>query len=124
MADEAIPFCSMGRRADAIDWEPMLREILADLRKELPQALISVKFHNGLVEAVVQLAQRAATENVVLTGGCFQNKYLTERAIVRLRQAGFRPFWHRVVPTNDGRDCAGTMAAARLVRSLEFGVSR
>jgi hydrogenase maturation protein HypF len=41
-------------------------------------------------------------EKVVLTGGCFQNRYLTEHAVRALRAAGFRPVWHRRVPPNDG----------------------
>jgi len=39
---------------------------------------------------------------VVLSGGCFQNRYLTERTVARLREAGFQPYWHQRVPPNDG----------------------
>jgi hydrogenase maturation protein HypF len=50
----------------------------------------------------VALAQRCELQRVVLTGGCFQNALLSERAIDRLRQEGFKPYWHQRVPPNDG----------------------
>jgi hydrogenase maturation protein HypF len=50
----------------------------------------------------------------MLTGGCFQNKYLTERAVRRLREDGFRPYWHQRVPTNDGGIALGQIAASTL----------
>jgi len=52
----------------------------------------------------------------VLTGGCFQNRYLTERAVGRLRAEGFRPYWHQRIPPNDGGIALGQVTgAARVV---------
>jgi len=48
-----------------------------------------------------------------MSGGCFQNSYLTERAVTRLRQAGLRPYWHQRIPPNDGGICLGQVIAAR-----------
>jgi hydrogenase maturation protein HypF len=49
---------------------------------------------------------------VVLTGGCFQNRYLAERASDRLVAAGFRVYRHRAVPPNDGGIALGQAVAA------------
>jgi hydrogenase maturation protein HypF len=49
---------------------------------------------------------------VALTGGCFQNRLLTERAAQRLREAGFEVLLHRQVPTNDGGISLGQVAVA------------
>jgi hydrogenase maturation protein HypF len=49
---------------------------------------------------------------VALTGGCFQNRYLTERAFHRLEEAGFRPFTHQRVPPNDGGIALGQIVVA------------
>jgi hydrogenase maturation protein HypF len=38
----------------------------------------------------------------VLSGGVFQNRYLTERARGMLEARGFQVFTHRQVPANDG----------------------
>jgi hydrogenase maturation protein HypF len=47
-----------------------------------------------------------------LSGGCFQNKYLLERAVGRLTSEGFKPFWHRRVPPNDGGISFGQAVSA------------
>jgi len=47
-----------------------------------------------------------------LTGGCFQNRYLAERAISRLRECGFKPYWHQRIPPNDGGIAFGQVVAA------------
>ena len=49
---------------------------------------------------------------VVLTGGCFQNRRLIERAVEGLRAAGLRPYWHQRVPPNDGGISLGQIAAS------------
>ncbi len=95
-----------------IDWEPALRAVLIDLRCKRSAGEISAKFHNGLVEAMIAVAHRAGESRVVLSGGCFQNQYLTERAIRRLREEEFTPCWHRRVPPNDGGIALGQIFAA------------
>jgi len=49
----------------------------------------------------------------VLSGGCFQNRYLAERVIEALRTEGFRPYWHQRLPPNDGGICVGQIVAQR-----------
>jgi hydrogenase maturation protein HypF len=100
-----------------IDWEPLVHGVLADVANKTPRGEISARFHNTLAEIVVAVAQRVGEARVVLTGGCFQNKYLAERTIDRLRRAGFEPYWHRQIPANDGGIAPGQiMAAARVLR--------
>ncbi|HXF05963.1 MAG TPA: carbamoyltransferase HypF [Blastocatellia bacterium] len=98
--------------AVVIDWEPMIRDILADLRDGVSVGMISARFHNALVEAIVAVAHHVGEERVVLTGGCFQNKYLTERTVRRLLGEGFRPYWHQRIPPNDGGLALGQAVAA------------
>jgi hydrogenase maturation protein HypF len=86
--------------------------LIQDAARGVPAGKISAKFHNGLVEAIVAVAGLASIERVVLTGGCFQNKYLTERAVTCLRTSGFRPYWHQRVPPNDGGIALGQLVAA------------
>jgi hydrogenase maturation protein HypF len=96
-----------------LDWGPSVQAVLDDLRNRLPLELISMRFHNSLVEEIVRMAQFAGHKNIVLSGGCFQNKYLTERAVARLREAGFCPYWHHWVPPNDGGIALGQVMAVR-----------
>ncbi|HZR16884.1 MAG TPA: carbamoyltransferase HypF, partial [Verrucomicrobiae bacterium] len=75
--------------------------------------VISARFHNMLAEAIVQVARKTGLPSVVLSGGCFQNRYLSERTIQRLTQEGFRVYWHQRIPPNDGGICLGQVIAAR-----------
>ena len=94
-----------------IDWSDIVQEILDDLETGVSVPTISVKFHNTLCEIIVDVAKRIGEHRVVLTGGCFQNKYLTERAIRRLQEEGFNPYWHQRVPPNDGGIALGQVYA-------------
>jgi len=100
------------KSAYVVDWSPMIEGILQDVRSEVPVGEISAKFHNTLVETIVAMARRLGQERVVLSGGCFQNKYLTERAVRRLKIEGFRPYWHQRIPPNDGGIALGQILAA------------
>jgi len=57
--------------------------ILKNLEKKVPLGTISVRFHNTLAVAIVEVAERIGQKRVVLTGGCFQNRILTERTVGR-----------------------------------------
>ncbi len=85
-----------------VDFEPIILGILDDIKINLDRSIISAKFHNTLADIIVEIAQKIAIKQVLLTGGCFQNKYLTERTILSLKQANFTPFWHKNIPPNDG----------------------
>jgi hydrogenase maturation protein HypF len=97
-----------------LDWQAMIPELIRDLRNGTPIASISARFHNGLIEAMLRVVELVGQERVVLTGGCFQNKYLTERAIQRLREKGYRPYWHQRIPPNDGGISLGQVVATGL----------
>ena len=84
------------------DWEPMIRQVLADRAAGEPVARISARFHNALADWAVAVARRWGGSQVVLSGGCFQNALLTQRVQSRLAQAGFNIFTHRQVPPGDG----------------------
>jgi hydrogenase maturation protein HypF len=96
-----------------LDWEPAVRAVLAEPTTD--PAIASARFHNTLVDMAVDVAARIGERNVVLSGGCFQNRYLTERMVSRLLGAGYRPYWHQRVPPNDGGIALGQIMAAQLV---------
>jgi hydrogenase maturation protein HypF len=96
-----------------LDWSQMIEAISSDVQNSIAIGRISAKFHNALAEAVVAVAKRAGERRVVLSGGCFQNRYLTERTVRRLQAEGFQPYWHQRVPPNDGGIALGQVIAAR-----------
>jgi hydrogenase maturation protein HypF len=96
-----------------IDWTQLFKEIIRDIKNNSTQAMISRKFHNTLASIIKDVAVIVGKKKIVLSGGCFQNKYLTERAISILEKAGFQPYWHQRVPPNDGGIALGQIAAVR-----------
>jgi hydrogenase maturation protein HypF len=96
----------------AIDWATTIQGVLKDRERLQSVPVISAKFHNTLVEMMVAVAQRVKEQQVVLTGGCFQNKYLLEKAIARLQTEHFCPYWHQQIPPNDGGIALGQIIAA------------
>ena len=109
---DAYPFRIEEARPMKIDWEPMICELLADMGRKESSGSISAKFHNALAEMIVVVAKKIGEQNVVLTGGCFQNCYLTQRAVARLREEKFTPYWHNRIPPNDGGIALGQAVAA------------
>ena len=100
-----------------LNWEPMVRAVLDELGT-VPTAVTARKFHNALANAIVAVARSTGLERVLLSGGCFQNRYLTDACLQRLIDAGFRPYWHQRVPPNDGGIALGqVIAAATATRS-------
>jgi hydrogenase maturation protein HypF len=103
-----------------VDWESLIHGILQEVQDEIPVARISRKFHNTLVEIMVEVARRIGEKRVVLSGGCFQNRFLIEHAVQRLESEGFRPYWQQRIPPNDGGIALGQIvAASRAVRAKE-----
>lgn len=101
----------------AVDWGPMIHGILDDLKNGLSTGLIAAKFHNTLADIIATVATTLGETHVVLTGGCFQNSYLTCRTVERLRDVGCTPYWHQHVPPNDGGLALGQIiAAARVLK--------
>ncbi len=121
--DEVYPFEVIDSLPCIVDWTPMIPEILIDLQKGQPTGNISAKFHNTLTESIVAVARKVGETRILLTGGCFQNRYLVERSVRRLLDAGFRPYWHQRVPPNDGGIALGqAVAAARSAVTRPKGV--
>jgi len=96
-----------------LDWGPLVLGIVDDIAQGVSTRTISARFHEALVEAIVGVARHLDIETVVLTGGCFQNRRLTEGAVSRLAGAGFTPVWHQRIPPNDGGIAPGQIAAAQ-----------
>ncbi len=106
-----------------LDLRPALRAAVADFLSGASAGAISGRFHNTVAKgagALVRLAvERSGCTPVVLTGGCFQNALLAERALGELQDLPV--FLHRRVPPGDGGLALGQAAVAgALARSGGF----
>lgn len=99
-----------------LDWEPLLRHLLAARAAGADAASLAAAFHGalvaGLVAAAEQAAARTGCRRVALSGGCFQNARLLEGCIGGLRAAGLEPWWSVQLPCNDGGLALGQLWAA------------
>jgi hydrogenase maturation protein HypF len=84
------------------DWGPLIEAVVADQRAAVPVSLMAARFHNALISWIVEVAEHARLKQIVLSGGVFQNRYLTERAAAALEARGFTVHTHCRVPPNDG----------------------
>jgi hydrogenase maturation protein HypF len=88
------------------DPSPMVDAIVTDLGSNCSQAKIAGRFHLSLAamveEVCSQLRETTGIDQVVLSGGVFQNCLLTEMTVARLTGSGFRTLTHTLVPPNDG----------------------
>ncbi len=112
-----LPLRDVDGETWVVDWEPLFQALLEDLARGESPGAIAARFHNALVEAIVAVARRVGLERVVLSGGCFQNRYLLAQSVVKLERAGFRPYWPQRIPPNDGGIALGQAVALALHHS-------
>jgi hydrogenase maturation protein HypF len=99
-----------------IDFAPVIKQIVNDIKNNVAQPVISAKFHFAIVTLIENLCKKINEETgikkVVLTGGVFQNVFLVEHARDRLTKSGFDVYSHSRIPTNDGGICLGQAVIA------------
>ncbi|MDY0039730.1 MAG: carbamoyltransferase HypF [Desulforhabdus sp.] len=83
----------------------MVAEAAQDVRDHQPAGLISARFHNGLlsllVESVAKVSEQTGLKRIALSGGVFQNAYISEHLEKELAHLGFEVYSHIEVPVND-----------------------
>jgi hydrogenase maturation protein HypF len=116
---EPFPF-ELAGEPFVVDLRPAVRGITADLVSGRPVPEVAGRFHETMARAVSagcrRIRELSDVRTVALSGGCFQNRRLTERSLALLRADGFDVLLHRRVPPNDGGVSLGqaAVAAARL----------
>lgn len=98
------------------DSSTLVAAAVDDLTDGLDTGRVAARFHNGLAAGVAEACRRAREETgagvVALSGGCFQNRRLSERSRSLLEADGFEVLTHRRVPANDGGIAFGQAAVA------------
>jgi hydrogenase maturation protein HypF len=102
-----------------IDYRPIIRKIVDDIRSDTSKEKIAGKFHNTIAEIIVQVSESLRAEsgitNVALSGGVFQNVVLLEQTFHRLKEREFTPIIHQTVPPNDGGISLGQIAFSQFL---------
>ncbi len=101
-----------------IDYREMIRNITDDLRDDMPGEIIARKFHNTVIDIIINISESIRKDTgivrVALSGGVFQNSILLENVNLKLKERGFIPLMHQIVPSNDGGISLGQIVAAGL----------
>lgn len=95
-----------------LDFAPLLRAIADDRAAGAPVERCAGRFHETLAAAAEALVVDAGHQDVVLSGGCFQNRRLAGRVRGRLEAAGFAVYTPHQLPANDGGLSLGQAAVA------------
>ena len=97
-----------------INFRPMVRRIVEDVMGGMGAGRIAARFHHTLTNLVLKTALRVrkdcGLDRVVLSGGTFQNRYLTEKVADKLENEKFEVYLPFRLPVNDQGIAAGQLA--------------
>lgn len=101
-----------------IDPQEIFVDIIKDLKEGIDKKVIAAKFHNTIagftLNLCVKIRENSGINKIALSGGVFQNKYLTEKVVSLLEDKGFKVYTQSKVPPNDGGISLGQAVVAGL----------
>ncbi len=124
-------YCDEEKRMNPYDWElresidirPAVRKICEDVFSGVPVPEISGRFHSTIIDIIektcLEIRRKTGLDSVVLSGGCFQNRFIFRWAKEQLKKAGFTVYTHSLIPCNDGGIALGQLAVAAGRRSRQ-----
>jgi hydrogenase maturation protein HypF len=100
----------MRAEINELDWRPVFDELITDRQHGVAAATMAMRFHRGLAQSIVRVCRRWSRLPIVLAGGVFQNKLLTE-LVAEMLYDDVQPLGlPGVIPPNDGGLAAGQLA--------------
>jgi hydrogenase maturation protein HypF len=95
-----------------MDWRSLVKCVLEDVELGQSASTISAKFHTGLAQGIAEVSDRNPALPIVLGGGVFQNRVLTELTLRLLEPTGRKLAAPGRIPPGDGGLAAGQLAVA------------
>lgn len=94
----------------------IIEGILKDKKSNISKEIISSKFHNTVIKFSIEMCKILRDikniNSVCLSGGVFQNSYLLENFIFKLKEEKFNVYTHKNIPTNDSGISTGQIIIA------------
>lgn len=94
----------------------VIEQIIDDIKLKIEPSVISAKFHNTMVSIITQIAEtireQTGLNNIILTGGVFQNRLLLKRSMDKLKDNNFQVFIQNKYPINDAGISLGQLVIA------------
>lgn len=98
-------FYTFDYTGDEIDTAAVMQQIITDLNDGTGVSVIAARFHNTLGEIIFKTAEKISRETgigkVLVSGGCFQNKYLLNYIRQRFRNSDMQLYEHNKYPASD-----------------------
>lgn len=102
---------------EQISWKGVVRQIVTDIENMLPKEIIAAKFHNTVVQvcgmAIHELSTQCGINQVVISGGTFQNRYLTKKLVDLVNKYNLEIYLPEKFPCNDGGIALGQLMVAQ-----------
>ena len=102
--------------SDTISVTDIIKQTIEDIQDKKTLSFIATRFHNTVINIIFAIAKKLRTEKginqVVLSGGIFQNRYISEKIEILLNKEKFEVFNHDYVPCNDAGIALGQLAVA------------
>jgi hydrogenase maturation protein HypF len=99
-----------------IEFDEMIREIAHDRFKGVSVNIMAAKFQNTIVNMSVKMCRNLREDtglnDVVLSGGVFQNSCILTKIFRNLAKEGFLVYTHSYLPSNDGGVAIGQIIIA------------
>jgi hydrogenase maturation protein HypF len=95
-----------------LDWRPLFAGLLEDRRRGAEPGALAMKFHRSLAHGIIGVCRRWSEIPMVLCGGVFQNKLLTELIAEMMDGTSQSVGFPGAIPPNDGGLAAGQLAIA------------
>ena len=99
-----------------IQTDDIFKGIIKDKNNKVKAYVISAKFHNTLALIAVDISKQIRKEhginNVVISGGVFQNSYLLKLFKKMFTKEKFKIYTHNNIPPNDGGISFGQLIVA------------
>ncbi len=102
-----------------ISFKDTIKQIVIDVINNISPSIISAKFHNTIIsvifETINSISKETNIRNIVMSGGTFQNKYISENIENKLIKHKYNIYLQSKIPPNDGGIALGQMAIAAAI---------
>lgn len=85
----------------------LIRNIYEAYENGADKKSLALGFHYAIANAVIEFAKNQNEKNIILSGGVFANRILTELCYNALTEKGYNVYINEQVPTNDGSIALG-----------------
>lgn len=94
----------------------MIMGLIKDRFSGIPPSILSLKFHNTVVNFTIEVLKKIRNESnlldVALSGGVFQNFFIISNLCKKLKKEGFNVYYQKSIPSNDGGIALGQIIIA------------